>query len=1416
LNLHTGDGNDTIHTAPSETAEISIHGGDPHFGNLVAPDVGDTLHFDPLGNTFSIICGTILTDDADGPPSRYQPVHYRSIENLALDPAGTDTLRFDMDSTLAATQSGYTSVLPTTVYNSSDEDSTFGWNAPLSGFDRGATGFASTFTNLLRDGHWQSGSRTFTAEVEDGWYLVSVKTGDRSFARDRLQVSHGDTGQVLVDNASSPAGQIAEHTFLMQVQDGTLDLTFANLGGDPYWVVNGIDIRPGRLLTFGSPETDDPLIADGVTQTTFTGYRATPDSLVTIDPQLDTQGDHSPETTLTILEPDADPNVAGHQVWSDGAGVFTYTIVHPSAAGTLRVRYAEVTGLQASCFAVEFEAPEIRRFDFNTGASPTQTPAVHPQTPDHPGYVGVLPTHLNSPAVGYGWATAVQGFDRGIIANPASSDLLRDGASASGSKDFRIQLPPGQNYDVTVTFGDASFARDRMNVTVVTGTPDLDSLTSVTDVATAAGQFVHRSFIAAPDAQGELVLRISDGGGDPYWTVNSIEVRPAYSPFAVQAPGGSLQADGAAVDTFTIDDGDYTPNAWYTLSTTAGRIATLDQDSRYAGVQVQAPASGPFTFQTIRGTAAGTAEILVEEINGASRGAGTQVYVYAAQRRFDFNGSGVATQLDAPNDFWSVRGSDVFVPAVGHGWNAAVSEFQRSTTGISKPQLDSLYRDGHWQSAVRTFQVGVDPTKSYDLRIHTGDRSFARNQLQITVEGIVQPLVATAANEFEAITVTVPANTVSSDGILDIQFANLGGDPYWVVNGIEVAESRRSCPTCRSRRLRLRPRRRGSTSARRPVRWRPISPRSARRTHSTRCWATAGRPPLRRSTAASPTPLLRDGHWGTNNTFSVQVANGSYYVNVTLGDASFARNNISVWAEGILQHSGLATAAGQFIHRSFEVEVTDGQLNVQIASTGGDPYFTINALEIFPAQNALTFSGWSPGQVADGATSDRITVSGATSGALYTVSADLGTIVGSGASGATPDASPHYAGFQVLVPALANSFTFDIRRPTGIGTGTPQIRVEEVTGLTMGELAQTYSLPAARRFDFNGSGNVTQTGFTGVRGNTLYNANNGYGWNVAVPEFQRGSAAKTSVALYRDGHWGSAVRTFQVAVVENTAYNVRAYVGDPSFARNNLQVSVEGGTWQSVANTGANQFATVIVPGTSTNGDGLLTVRIRNAGGDPYWVINGIDVWTGTPDPAEAPLLASDWSNEMQGAWLTEAALAAVVPLARDYWVSTGLNDVQLAELYQTPIAIGDLSYRGALGVYRPEGIWLDASGAGLGWNTSLLTPNSQLLTSSYDLLTVVTHELGHALGYDDLDGKGDSPLLPERPDGCCAQKGTVPFSNGDHIMAGVLEPGVRRVEIAGVGSGPQWVASAERDSGAGGLCLDPRPADMGHSGSTA
>jgi fibronectin type 3 domain-containing protein len=1137
---------------------------------------------------------------------------------------------------------------------------------------------------------------------------------------------------------------------------------------------------------------------------------------------------------------DGDWADAGEQIFVDQAlvaGVNSLSFAVPwgefRGATYARFRFDSGGGLsydglaadgEVEDYRVEIEFPNTRRFDFNAPGSPTQ--ALLPADPSAVTYTGVLPTNAYSSNTGFGWLGAPSHFDRGASASPAYSSLLRDGAWGSGASDFQMLLAPG-SYEVTVTLGDPSFARDRMNVTVVQGSGD-----GLTNVATAAGQLVHRSFTASPDADGVLKLRFSDSGGDPYWTAGAVEVRPAAAAVNVARDGGDepQPADGVTVDTFTVSGA--TAGAWYTLSIDRGTVTTVDQDPRYAGVQVQAPGES-FAFTVLRGTGGGTANVRVEEVNGASRGSVTQPYL--AVLRYDFNNGSSPTA----DGFVGVGSTNAYDPLLGYGWAATASTFSR---GIGDP----LLRDGHWGTD-NTFQVQV-PDGTYVVNVTLGDASFARNFINVELEGTAPASLSglsSAAGQF----VHASGQVTVDDGYLNVRVRSTGGDPYFTINALEIFEvdlpeaprdhgllvdaeagkvSGTANPgalvTVRSDRAAI-PTNQDANSFYAGVQvqadavtgefefafvpppgggaveftseevtgrgkgtashafaltgWRfdfnsdtsPIADGFIGLGATNAYSAVSGFGWQSNASAFNrgiANDLLRDGHWGTNNTFNVNVPDGDYLVNVTLGDASFARNNISVWAEGILQHSGLATAAGQFLHRSFVVTVNDGQLNVQIASTGGDPYFTVNALEVFPAPDPPRFDH--DLQTADGVTFTG--TSNAPDGSLVTVSTSLGSIT-------SADANPDYAGVQVVVNS--GSFSFTVAGPGGGGSAT--ITSEEVTGQGWDAVVYSYAVPDVRRFDFNGSGNDTELTttpvFTGVRGSQLYDANNGYGWTQTVSEFQRGSAAKTSVALYRDGHWGSAVRTFQVAVVENTAYNVRVYVGDPSFARNNIQISVEGGSWQNVANTAANEFATLVVPGTSSDSDGLLSISIRNNGGDPYWVVNGFDVWeTTATDPAEAPLLAGVWSNEMVGDWLTEAAVEAVLPAAREYWVSTGLADWQLTQLYHAPISIGDLSYRGALGVSRPEGIWLDASGAGLGWNTSLLAPNSQLLASSYDLLTVLTHELGHVLGYDDLD----------------------PQQYPDHIMAGVLQPGTGRIEIAAGGHGPQWVAGAERDSEGGAL----------------
>jgi hypothetical protein len=111
---------------------------------------------------------------------------------------------------------------------------------------------------------------------------------------------------------------------------------------------------------------------------------------------------------------------------------------------------------------------------------------------------------------------------------------------------------------------------------------------------------------------------------------------------------------------------------------------------------------------------------------------------------------------------------------------------------------------------------------------------------------------------------------------------------------------------------------------------------------------------------------------------------------------------------------------------------------------------------------------------------------------------------------------------------------------------------------------------------------------------------------------------------------------------------------------------------------------------------------------------------------------------------VTAGQLAAVVEEAVGIWAGTGLSVAQVALLRALPVAIANLDAQGYLGVTTPERILIDDDGVGVGWNTGsrfesqISSSGSQ---SSYDLLTVVLHEMGHVLG----QGHGaDDDLMDE------------------------------------------------------------------------
>jgi hypothetical protein len=133
------------------------------------------------------------------------------------------------------------------------------------------------------------------------------------------------------------------------------------------------------------------------------------------------------------------------------------------------------------------------------------------------------------------------------------------------------------------------------------------------------------------------------------------------------------------------------------------------------------------------------------------------------------------------------------------------------------------------------------------------------------------------------------------------------------------------------------------------------------------------------------------------------------------------------------------------------------------------------------------------------------------------------------------------------------------------------------------------------------------------------------------------------------------------------------------------------------------------------------------------------------------PQMAAGGEGPGGAALLTPAELAPVVTEAITEWAAAGLPARDIAKLRQTTVRITDLpaGYLGAASIGGST-IELSADAAGYGWytgsspsiNTALARPAKARLRSAgsaipygrEDLLTVVMHEFGHALGLEDVE----------------------------------------------------------------------------------
>jgi hypothetical protein len=111
---------------------------------------------------------------------------------------------------------------------------------------------------------------------------------------------------------------------------------------------------------------------------------------------------------------------------------------------------------------------------------------------------------------------------------------------------------------------------------------------------------------------------------------------------------------------------------------------------------------------------------------------------------------------------------------------------------------------------------------------------------------------------------------------------------------------------------------------------------------------------------------------------------------------------------------------------------------------------------------------------------------------------------------------------------------------------------------------------------------------------------------------------------------------------------------------------------------------------------------------------------------------------------------APVVEAAVAYW--TTIDSRAAERLSNVQVIITDLpsTILGLASMMTPT-IWLDINASGQGWSLDVdLAP----IDSRVDLLSVVAHELGHLLGYKDLD----------------------PVRYANQLMSASINPGIRRL----------------------------------------
>jgi uncharacterized repeat protein (TIGR01451 family) len=207
---------------------------------------------------------------------------------------------------------------------------------------------------------------------------------------------------------------------------------------------------------------------------------------------------------------------------------------------------------------------------------------------------------------------------------------------------------------------------------------------------------------------------------------------------------------------------------------------------------------------------------------------------------------------------------------------------------------------------------------------------------------------------------------------------------------------------------------------------------------------------------------------------------------------------------------------------------------------------------------------------------------------------------------------------------------------------------------------------------------------------------------------------------------------------------VSASVSQGSWSRSGSTVTFNLGSLASGMSASATIVVTPTVAGKITN---IASVTASQT--DPKSNNNTASVSTNVQTPKKLQVHPVDHSASTEQTGLTPQQLQPVIGESVARWQAAGLASQRLAALGAIEVVVADLPDT-ALGFAAPGAVWIDRDAAGYGWFIDATPAAAGPVPAGHvDLLSVVTHELGHVLGFEhDVWGDVmDARLLPgERP----------------------------------------------------------------------